>query len=288
MSWLIDPFDYEFFVRALLAGITVGAMCGAVGPFILVRRMSYIGLGLSYAILGGVAVGFFLGVGLYVGALATALVSAFLIDRIRRINGLHADAAIGIVSSALFAVGVAVISANRTRELNLENLLFGNVLGVSDGELVLLLGTAAAFTVLVFLYYKPLLFSTFDREVAAIQGVRTGITEALFNLLIAGVVVVSLRVLGVLLIAAVLVLPAAFARLLSWSFGRILGISTMTGVVTAVGGLYISYHADIASGPAIVLVQAGVFTVAAIGSALLQRRRLVAAALAPPRGTAAP
>ena len=276
MTWLTDPFAFQFFGRALLAGVAVGAMCGALGSFIVVRRMSYIGLGLSYSILGGVAVGFFLGAGLYQGAIVTALLSAFLIDRIRRVKGLHVDAAIGIVSAVLFALGVAVISANRTRELNLENLLFGNVLGVSDADIWLVVTAAIAFAVLLFLFYKPLLFSTFDREVAAIQGVRTGITESLFNVMVAGVIVVSLRVLGVLLIAAVLVLPASFARLLSSSFGRLLAIATTTGIVTAVVGLYISYYADIASGPAIVLVQGSLFAIAAAGSAAHVWRRFAA------------
>lgn len=259
MSWLIDPFAFGFFARALAAGVVVGAVCGALGVFIIVRRMSYIGMGLSQAVLGGVAVSQAIGLGVYPGAAAATGVAAGAIERIRRRTGLHADAAIGLVATSLFALGVAVISANRSRELNVTNLLFGNVLGVSDADLVLAAGTAVAFAVLLWLFYKPLVFTTYDPVVARAHGVNTSAVEVAFYLAIAAVVIVSLRVMGVLLIAAALIIPASTARLAGTTFRGVLGMSTSMGAISGVVGLYISYYADIASGPAIVLTNTLVF-----------------------------
>ena len=274
MTWLTDPFFFDFFEKGLLAGVLVGAMCGALGTFVILRRMSYIGLGLSYSILGGVAVGFFIGLGLYGGAVVAALLAALLISIIGRQRGISPDAAIGIVSSSMFALGVAVLSANRTREVNLQNLLFGNILGVQVSDLQLLGVATLMFFAVLFVVYKQLVFMTFDREVASTQGVRTAMMEALFSTLIAAVVVSSLRVMGVLLIAAILIIPAATARILSRTFGRMLVIASAIGIVTAVAGLYISYYANIASGPAIVLSQTSLFAVALVGALVIGQTRV--------------
>lgn len=259
MGLLTEPFAFAFFGRALAAGVVVGAVCGALGVFVVVRRMSYIGLGLSQSVLGGVAVSQAVGLGLYPGALGATVVAAATIDRVSRRRGLHTDAAIGLVSTALFALGVAVISASRSREFNVSNLLFGNVLGVTDLDLLLVGLVAIGFTLVLLRWGKALVFTTFDPVVARAQGVATGRIEALFNLLLVVVVVASLRVLGVLLIAAALVIPAATARLLSASFPHVLATSTLLGAAAGLVGLYVSYHADIASGPAIVLTHATVF-----------------------------
>lgn len=259
MDLITEPFGFGFFTRAMIAAIVVGGICGALGIFIVVRRMSYIGMGLSQSVLGGVAVSQVLGLGLYPGALAATVLASAAIDRVRRRPGLHADAAIGITSTTMFATGVAVISANRSREFNVTNLLFGNVLGVDDADLVLAVLVAAVFALLVLVFYKPLVFTTFDPIVARAQGVPTAATEVLYNALVIAVVITSLRVMGVLLIAAALVLPASTARLLSSSFGRVMAISTGLGVLAGIVGLYVSYHLDIASGPAIVLTNAAAF-----------------------------
>ncbi len=277
MNWFTDPFFFDFFEKGLLAGILVGAMCGALGTFVILRRMSYIGLGLSYSILGGVAVGHFIGIGLYGGAAVSALVAALLIALIGRQPGMSPDAAIGIVSSSMFAIGIALLSANRTREVNLQNLLFGNILGVQVGDLQLLAVATVIFFSVLFVVYKQLVFMTFDREVASTQGVRTAALEGLFSALIAAVIVSSLRVMGVLLIAAILIIPAAAARVLTRTFGRMLVVACVIGIVSSVTGLYISYYADIASGPAIVLSQTTVFAVAMVGALLIGQKRLRAA-----------
>lgn len=282
-TWLGDPFTYTFFARAMIAGTLVGAMCGALSVFVVLRRMSYIGHGLAHAVLGGVAVGLVLGTGLHVGAVAATLVAALLIDRISRRRGLHPDAAIGVVTTAIFALGVAVLSLAPAR-VNLEAVLFGNILGVDRVDLWVAGVVGVVLLVTLVLGYKRLVFATFDPEVAAVHGVRVGGSEVAFNLLTAAVVVASVRVLGVLLIAAAIVVPGAFARLVSRSLGAMVGIATLVGVGSSVVGLYASFHADVPSGPAIVLAATAVFVVGFLGSAVAGRASVSGAGRA--RGTA--
>jgi ABC-type Mn2+/Zn2+ transport system permease subunit len=269
-AFLLDPFSYAFFGRAMVAGILIGAMCGALSSFVVLRRMSYIGHGLAHAVLGGVGVGVAFGVDLYVGAAAATVLAALLIDRVTRRRGLHADAAIGIVTTAIFAVGVATLSIVPTR-VNVEALLFGNILGVDRVDLWVAAGIGAAFAGVLFVLYKPLVLTTFDPEVAAVHGVRTGIVELVFSLTTAAVVVASVRVLGVLLIAAAVVVPAAAARLVTRSFGVMLLVATVIGVASSVVGLYASFHVNVPSGPTIVLAGSTVFTTAFVASALRER-----------------
>jgi manganese/iron transport system permease protein/iron/zinc/copper transport system permease protein len=282
VSWLLDPFAFEFFGRALVAGTLVGGMCGALGVFILLRHLAYIGHGLSYGMLAGVATATMAGLNPYIGALAATAAGGLLIDQVRRLRGLGGDAAIGIVSTTLFAIGVAIISADRSRDFNLEGLLFGNVLGVQAIDIAFVGAMAVIATLVLVATWRALVFATFDPEVAAVQGVRVRVIDLAFSLLIGAVVVVSLRVVGVLLITAVLVLPAAVARLASDSLGRMVLSATVVGVVSNIVGLYVSYYTDMASGPAIVLASAVMFVVAVAASAV-SRRRAVAAARRVPR-----
>jgi ABC-type Mn2+/Zn2+ transport system permease subunit len=168
---LTEPFQYAFFTRALVAGILIGAMCGALSVFVVLRRMSYIGHGLAHSVLGGVAVGVALGADLYLGAIVATVLSALLIDRVMRRRGLHADAAIGIVTTAIFAIGVAVLAVIPTR-INVEAVLFGNILGVNRTDLWVAGVVGVGFAVLLFVLYKRLVFTTFDPEVAEVHGVR--------------------------------------------------------------------------------------------------------------------
>lgn len=259
-GWLTEPLAYAFFGRALIAGIAVGAVCGALSTLVVLRRMSYIGHGLAHAVLGGVGVGVALGVDLYLGAAAATAVAAVLIDRVGRRRGLHADAAIGIVTTAIFAAGIAALTLTPT-PVNVEALLFGNILGVDVGDLLVTGGVALVTVVVLATAYKRLVSVTFDPEVARVHGLPAGRYELLINLLVAGVVVASVRVLGALLIAAAVVIPAAAARNVVRTFGAILVAATVVGTFSAVVGLYGSYHLDIPSGPAIVLTGAAVYAV---------------------------
>lgn len=267
MSYLTEPFAYDFFTRALVVTVLIGALAGAIGPFVLVRRMAYIGQGMSQSILGGVAVGVTVGIDLYLGAAVAASLSAVLISLVAR-RGLPIDTAIGVVASSLFAVGVAVVSSSRDRRLNTTNLLFGNVLGVDGEDIALVIGAFVVAAVVLFANYKKLLAATHNATVAAAHGVRTRATEMLFSGLLAMVVVTALRVLGVLLVAATLLIPAATAATTYRSFHRIFVASTLLGVAFATIGLFVSFHRNVASGAAIVLVGAVVFVLNAVAGSV--------------------
>jgi len=271
VSFLLEPFRYDFFVRGLVAATVVGGLCGMVGTFVVLRRMSYIGHGLSHAIFGGAVVGYVAGNSFYVAGGLWGAVSALLINAVARTRKVGADAAIGIVTTASFALGVALISRGHHFTRNFEAALFGNVLGVTTGDLWVLAGVAAAAAVAIFFLYKQLLFVTFDPEVAGAYGVRTGFVDVVFSLVLAAAIIATMRVLGVTLIAAAIVTPAVVARLSTASFGRMLVLSVVVGAATGFAGMYVSYYADIASGATITLVATALFAAAYV-RALVQGR----------------
>jgi ABC-type Mn2+/Zn2+ transport system permease subunit len=273
---LTEPFEYQFFSNALIAGILVGALCGALGVFVVLRRMSYIGQGLSQSVLGGVAPAAIAGFDPYLGAVAATIAAGVLIHVIGRQHGVRPDAAIGIVSTTMFAFGVALVSVNRDRAVNLTDLLFGNILGVTATDIALVATVAAVMAVLGFVFYKTLTFTVVDHAGAAAHGVRAATIDLAFTIALAAVVVVSIRIVGVLLIAAVIVIPASTARLINKSFGPLIITSAALGVVAAVVGLFVSFHVAISSGPAIVLTSSAIFTavllVTAAATGLVVRR----------------
>jgi ABC-type Mn2+/Zn2+ transport system permease subunit len=264
---LLEPLTYVFFRRALLASFLVGALCGLVGVYIVLRRMSYIGHGLSHAVFGGAVISYLMQVNFYLGAGLWGVASALLINEVAQRRKLGADAAIGIVTTASFAVGVAGISRQRRFTRNFEAALFGNVLGITPADLWLIAGVAIASILGILILYKPLLFSTFDEEVAEVYGVPTHWVNAVFALILAAVIIVSMQVMGVTLIAAALVIPASAARLLTDRFGPLLWLATILGAGVSVLGMFASYYLDLASGATIVLIGTAIFLVAWLISA---------------------
>ncbi len=262
MAFLLEPLTYLFFQRALLASLLTGALCGLIGVYIVLRRMSYIGHGLSHAVFGGAVVSYVLQLNFYLGAGLWGIASALLINQVAQRRQVGADAAIGIVTTASFAIGVAVISRQRRFTRNFEAALFGNVLGITPADLWMIGGVTVAAVIGILLLYKPLLFSTFDEETAEVYGVPTHWVNAVFAVLLAAVILVGMQVMGVTLIAAALVIPASAARLLTHRFGRLLWLSSLLGAAMSILGMYASYYLDMASGATIVLVGAGMFLIA--------------------------
>lgn len=253
IAFVVEPLQYQFFVHGLLAALLAGSLCGLLGVYIVLRQMSYIGHGLSHAVFGGAVVSHLLGLNVALGAGLWGFSAAVFIDRLVAKRALHADAAIGIVTTASFAVGVALMSRVRRFTQDFEALLFGNVLGVTSQDLLLLVVVAVLTLLTVTALYKQFLFSTFDESVAQVTGVPTRLMHLLFACLLALVILASMQVLGVTLIAATIVIPAATARLLTHSFSAMLTLSTLLGGLTALGGMYVSYYVDVASGASIVL-----------------------------------
>jgi manganese/iron transport system permease protein/iron/zinc/copper transport system permease protein len=259
MASLLEPLAYEFFRHGLIAATLTGALCGLMGVYIVLRRMSYIGHGLSHAVFGGAVVSALMGWNFFLGAGAWGFLSALLIQGTARRRNIGADAAIGIVTTASFALGVALISKTRSFEKNFESALFGNILGVTPEDLIAIGGVAAVIAVAVFCGYKQLVFATFDPEIAPIYGVSTRWVDTGFALALAATIVVCMNVVGVTLIAAAIVIPPVAARLLTDSFGRLTVTSTLLGALCGFAGMFLSYYWDVASGPAIILLAAAAF-----------------------------
>ena len=270
---LREPLNYEFFRHGLIAATLAGALCGLMGVYIVLRRMSYIGHGLSHAIFGGAVVSALMGWNFFLGAGAWGFLSALLIQGTARRRNIGADAAIGVITTASFALGVALISKSRSFEKNFESALFGNILGVTPEDLIAIGLLSAVVAVAVFFGYKQLLFATFDPEIAPIYGVPTRWVDAAFALALAATIVVCMNVVGVTLIAAAIVIPPVSARLLTNSFGPLVLISTLVGAACGFFGMFVSYYWDVASGPAIILLAAVAFGAVYVLTGLRGRAR---------------
>ena len=270
---LMDPFGYQFFVKGLAAAVVAGALCGLIGVFVTLRGMSYIGHGLSHAIFGGYAAAPLLGVPILLGAGLWGLASALAINAVARSRRIGADAAIGVVTTASFALGVALLTRFGNKGPSFDALLFGSINGVSTSDLWLLVA-ALGFAVAVFTVgYRAFLFSSFDPEVADVSGVRVTRMDALLMLVLSLSILATLQIIGVTLVAATLVIPAVVARMCSDSFARMLWISTGLGATAGAVGMYLSYQLEIPSGTTIVLVNAAAFLVvlAVTGGRTLRR-----------------
>lgn len=233
--------------------------------------MSYIGHGLSHAIFGGAVVSFVMTWNFYIGAGIWGFLAAVLINQTVRRTRISADAAIGVITTASFAIGVALISRYRSFTRSFDAALFGNILGVTVQDVWIVAAVTLTVIIIIFFMYKQLLFTTFDSEVAQVYGVKTELVDTAFSLVLAASLIVSMQILGVTLIAAALVIPAITARLLTDSFNRMAILSTFIGALTAIIGMYLSYYIDVASGATIVLVQATIFFAALVVS-LAQKR----------------
>ena len=256
---LLEPFEFGFFVRAVIAASLVGGLCGLMGVYIVLRGMSYIGHGLSHAIFGGAVVSWIMSINFFVGATVWGFLSALLIAWTTRKYPIGSDAAIGIITTASFALGIAIVSRFGSFTRDFEASLWGSILGVDTEELIAIGVVAAIVVVVFFVAYKLFLFATFDPDVAQFYGVPTAWVDTLFSLLLAGTIVVSMQVLGVTMIAAAVVIPPIVARLLTNSFRKMTLLSTGIGVICSVVGIYISYFVDVSSGASVVLLSAALF-----------------------------
>ncbi len=270
---LFDPFNYAFFVKGVLVATLAGGLCGLIGVYITLRGMSYIGHGLSHAIFGGFAASSIIGINFYLGAGVWGLVSALAINRVTRSHRIGADAAIGVITTASFALGVALLTIFGNKGPSFDAALFGSIIGVAAAD-VWALAAITAFTVaVIFLNYRALLFATFDPEVADVSGVRVARLDALLMLVLSLSILATLTIIGVTLVAATLVIPAVVARMLTNRFSRMLWLSTAIGAACGFVGMNLSYHLDVPSGTTIVLTGAVAFTVvlSVTGGRRLQR-----------------
>ena len=279
---MLEPFGYEFFVNGVIAATLAGALCGLVGVYVVLRHMAYIGHGLAHAVFGGAVVSHFVvfnvifagavagavgssrGAGetyLLLGAVAWGFLAALLITLITRMRIIGADAAIGIITTASFALGIALISYTRSFR-DFEAQLFGHIVGVTPADLITILVVTAVAGVIFVIGYKHFLFAAFEPEVAGFYGVPTGWTDTVFSLVLAATVVASLKVLGVTMIAAAIVIPPIIARLLTNRFRTMIVLSTAIGAFCGFGGVYASWLVDVSSGASVVLFSCLLFVLA--------------------------
>jgi len=278
---IAEPLRYPFMVRALLAAVLVGGLSAMIGSFVVLRSMTFLGDALSHAVLPGIAAGYIVSGradrrSLFWWALATAIVVALGIDRVSRHGKVREDAAIGIIFAGAFALGVALISTVRGFAVDLVHVLFGNVLGVSNGDLILMGSFGLGVLLVVLLFYKELVLVSFDPALATTLRMPASAYRILLLLLVAVTVVVSLQTVGLGLMLAMLVTPASTAYLLTRRLPRMMLVGALSGIGSGIAGLYLSFYMGISSGAAVVLVAIGLFVLVLIGH---PRTGLIARAL---------
>ena len=273
LAWLSEPFTFPFMIRGLVAALIVGLVCPVLGAYVVLRGMAFFGDALAHIILPGVVAAFLLGWPLVSGALIVGVAAALVIGAISRRSTIKEDAAIGVVFAGCLALGIALLSARRGYAVDLTHILFGNLLGVSSADLALIavLGTLALLAVLAL--YKEFLVLSFDPLLATTLRLPVDRLQNLMLILLAVVIVVSIQAVGVALVLAMLVTPAAAASLLTRRLPVMMGVGAAIGATSAVIGLYLSYYTDLPSGPAIVLTVTAIFFIAlAVGRRPLWRR----------------
>lgn len=280
MTALTEPLAYEFFVRALVASVLVGLVCAVIGTYMVLRGLAFMGDALSHAAFPGLVAAYLLGAPFYLGATIAAVGTALAIGWITRRGRLRGDTTIGVLFAGMFALGVFLFSTIPNYVGDLFGFLFGEVLGISGTDLMALAILSVVVLGVVTALWKELLYSTFDPLAAAASGLPVAALEYLFLGLIALTIVISLQAVGIILVVAMLVTPAATAQLLADRFSRLLAIAVAVGMLAPIVGLYLSFWTNTASGALIVLVETAAFLIALVlgpRTGLLRRRRVVAA-----------
>jgi manganese/iron transport system permease protein len=259
--WL--PLTYGFMQRSLIVAVIVGIICAIVGSYLMVQRLALLGDAISHSVLPGLAIAFWLGVNLFIGAFIAGVLSTVLINLIRTRSQIKEDAAMGIVLSAFFALGITLITLiQKNNKIDLNHFLFGNILGVTSGDVRDTLIIAILVIISVVLLYKELLFYTFDKLGAQAVGLPVQFLDFSLMVLIGMTIVASLKAVGVIMVLALLITPPATAYLLVTRLHHMMFVGVGVGIVSSISGMYLSYFYNLPSGPAIVLVATGLFFLA--------------------------
>jgi manganese/iron transport system permease protein len=271
---LLAPFAFEFMQRAFVAALVVGGLCSTMGTYVVLRKLSFIGDGLAHASFAGIVIAYLRGFNLNVGAAVVTVITALGIGFVHRRARISLDTSIGVLFTGAFALGIFLMSRSPRSTVDLQSFLFGNILGVSREDLLLIAGLAVIVAIIVIALWRPLLYTSFDAIVAEASGIRVGLIDDMLLVLVALTIIVSIQSVGIVLVAALLVTPAAAAAQLTKRFLPMLVVAGAFGVVSSVGGLYLSYFFASASGATIVLLATLIFFASVSLGAL--RRRLAA------------
>jgi manganese/iron transport system permease protein len=266
LEMLLEPLAYPFFVRALMAAVLVGIVCAALGAFVVLRGMAFLGDALAHTILPGVVGAYLLGWPLTVGALLMGILTAVGIGALTSQTSLKEDTAIGVIFAGMFALGVAMLSASNNYSMDLAHFLFGNLLGVSAADLWVMGGLGGFVLFVLFLLYKEFVVLAFDPVLATALRLPTAFLNYLLLILMAVTIVVALQVVGIALMLAMLVTPAATASLLTKRLTTLIFTAALLGALAGLIGLYASYYLNIATGPAVVLVSTAAFVIAFVAT----------------------
>ncbi len=261
LTWLIEPFGYAFMRTGIAAALLVGITCAVLGAHVVLRRMAFIGDALAHTVLPGVVMAYLRGWNLFVGAIVAGLLTALGIGWLSRRDAVREDTAIGVLFTGMFAFGILLISTVRSFR-DFTHILFGNILGVTPGDLVVI-GLVSGLTLLVLaLFHKEFELTSFDPIYAEGIGIRADRIRTVLLVLLAFTVVTSIQIVGVVLTSALLVTPAAAAGLLTQRLPRMMALGAVIAVLSTLVGLYTSYYAQVSSGAAIVLACTGFFAIA--------------------------
>ncbi|NCJ05155.1 iron chelate uptake ABC transporter family permease subunit [Synechococcales cyanobacterium C] len=260
---LWEPLQFSFMQRSLLTAVLVGILCAVVGSYLMVQRLALLGDAISHSVLPGLAIAFWLGADIFLGAFIAGVLSTILITWIRTQSQIKEDAAMGIVFSAFFALGITLITViQKENKIDLNHFLFGNILSVTPSEVRNTLIITVLVLLVIALLYKELMFYTFDPIGAQAAGLPVHLLNLGLMILIALTIVASLKAVGVILVLAMLITPGATAYLLVTRLHQMMTFGAILGVIASVTGLYLSYYVNLPSGPAIVLVSFGLFMIA--------------------------
>ncbi|MBC5797054.1 MAG: metal ABC transporter permease [Sphaerospermopsis sp.] len=263
LNTLIEPLQYSFMQRSLIIAILVGSLCAIVGSYLMVQRLALLGDAISHSVLPGLAIAFMIGANIFIGAFIAGILSTIAIAFIKTRSPIKEDAAMGIVFSAFFALGITLITIiQKSNKIDLNHFLFGNILGVTVDEVRDTAIIAAIVLIIVFLLYKELLFYTFDPLGAQAAGLPVNRLNFGLMLLISLTIVASMKAVGVILVLSLLITPGATAYLLVKRLHEVMILGAVIGVISSISGMYLSYFYNLPSGPAIVLVVSGLFILA--------------------------
>lgn len=270
MQILVEPFHYAFMQRAFVAALAVGLLCSTMGTYVILRKLSFIGDGIAHASFAGIVIAYLRGANFYMGAGVVAVLTAVGIGFVHRRGRISLDTTIGVLFTGMFALGVYLMSQQRSYAIDLQSFLFGDILAVGPQDLWLILALSIVVCAAVIVLFRGLLYTTFDPVVAQASGIAAPAYEYALLVMLALTIVVSLQAVGIVLVAALLVTPAAAAYQLTSRFPSMMGLAALFGAASTVGGLYLSYYVRASSGATIVLLATLLFF-AAIAAKYVRR-----------------
>lgn len=265
---MLEILQYPFMQRAIIGGIILALLLSFMGIFVILRRMAFFGDGIAHASLAGIAIGLLAVYNPLIVAILFSIILAIIIFYLERKTTLSSDVIIGILFTASMALGVVLISLKSGYQPELISFLFGNILAIKVSELILMSVFAALVLIFLIYFYRQIAFITFDREGAKIFGIRTEILDLIFYIALAVAIVLGVKILGIILVSALLIIPASTAKLIAGSFKGLIGSSILVAEITVLGGLAISYLLNLPTGAIIILFGTALFFLTLMGKRL--------------------